>query len=88
MAYAPQVQPFRSRVLADGFVLATSQSGDHAFCAPDEFDQFRQSPQLLSLRRLLQAGQSHSRPAAWVAASIITGQSTDSSAYDRSTSKT
>lgn len=51
MAYAPQVQPFRSRVLADGFVLATSRSGDHAFFAPDEFDQFRQSPQLLSLRR-------------------------------------
>lgn len=51
MAYAPQVQPFRSRVLADGFFLATSQSGDHAFFAPDEFDQFRQSPQLLSLRR-------------------------------------
>lgn len=51
MAYAPTIQPFRSRVLADGFVLVTSRTGDHAFFAPGEFDQFLESPQLLPLQR-------------------------------------
>ena len=51
MAYAAQVQPFRSRMLSDGFVVATARSGDHAFFSPAEFEQFRQSPATLPLRR-------------------------------------
>lgn len=51
MAYVTQVQPFRSRVLPDGFVVATARSGDHAFFSAEEFDQFQQSPASLPLRR-------------------------------------
>lgn len=51
MAYVPQVRPFRSRVLADGFVVAMASSGDHAFFSPSEFEQFRQAPATLPLPR-------------------------------------
>lgn len=51
MGYPPQVRPFRSRTLADGFVLATAQSGDHAFFSPEEFERFCHAPATLSLRR-------------------------------------
>ena len=51
MTYGAQVQPFRSRMLPDGFVVATSNSGDHAFFSPSEFDQFQRAPQTLSLQR-------------------------------------
>lgn len=51
MPYTPKVLPFRSRSLADGFVIATSRAGDHAFFSPAEFEQFRQAPATLPLRR-------------------------------------
>jgi His-Xaa-Ser system radical SAM maturase HxsB len=51
MRYAPQVLPYRSRALADGFVVATAQTGDHAFFSPAEFDQFLHAPAALPLRR-------------------------------------
>ncbi len=51
MAYTPHVQPHRSRVLPDGFVVATANSGDHAFFSPSEFDQFLTSPATLPLVR-------------------------------------
>lgn len=51
MAYVAQVQPFRSRALADGFVVATARSGDHAFFSAAEFEQFQQAPATLPLRR-------------------------------------
>ncbi|MET4580279.1 His-Xaa-Ser system radical SAM maturase HxsB [Ottowia thiooxydans] len=51
MGYAAQTQPFRSRLLADGFVVATARTGDHAFFSLEEFEQFCQSPATLPLRR-------------------------------------
>lgn len=51
MSYAPQAMPFRSRLLPDGFVVATAASGDHAFFSPTEFDQFRHAPSTLPLSR-------------------------------------
>lgn len=52
MVHAPQIQPFRSRTLAAGFILATARSCcDHAFFDSDEFNQFRQSQRKLALRR-------------------------------------
>lgn len=49
--YATHLLPFRSRALPDGFVVATAQSGDHAFFSPDEFRQFQQVPATLPLPR-------------------------------------
>lgn len=51
MAYLPEVLPFRFRPLADGFVVATAQSGDHAFFSTEEFEQFRHAPSSLPLYR-------------------------------------
>lgn len=51
MAYVAHVQPFRSRALADGFVVVTARSGDHAFFSAAEFEQFQQSPATLPLHR-------------------------------------
>jgi len=51
MAYTSHVLPFRRRKLPDGFVVATSDSGDHAFFSPSEFAQYEQTPESLPLRR-------------------------------------
>ena len=51
MTYEPQVLAFRSRILADGFVVTTARSGDHAFFSPAEFEQFREAPATLPLSR-------------------------------------
>lgn len=51
MGYLPQVRPFRSRLLPDGFVVATAQTGDHAFFSHEEFQHFREAPETLSLQR-------------------------------------
>lgn len=51
MTYGTHVQPLRSRTLPDGFIVATSRSGDHAFFSPAEFEQFVVSPAKLPLRR-------------------------------------
>jgi His-Xaa-Ser system radical SAM maturase HxsB len=51
MAYVPYPQPHRSRLLADGFVVATSITGDHAFFSEPEFEQFENSAATLPLKR-------------------------------------
>jgi His-Xaa-Ser system radical SAM maturase HxsB len=51
MTYRPHVQSHRSRLLPDGFVVATSNSGDHAFFKPEEFEQFLHAPATLPLIR-------------------------------------
>lgn len=49
--YAPQVLAFRSRRLSDDVIVATADSGDHAFFSAAEFEQFNQRPSTLPLRR-------------------------------------
>ncbi|WP_342129422.1 His-Xaa-Ser system radical SAM maturase HxsB [Hydrogenophaga sp. OTU3427] len=51
MTYTPQTMSFRSRLLTDGFVVATAATGDHAFFSPEEFEQFRHAPATLPLHR-------------------------------------
>lgn len=51
MAYTSHVLPFRRRKLSDGFFVATSDSGDHAFFSASEFTQYEQAPESLPLRR-------------------------------------
>lgn len=51
MAYTSHVLPFRRRKLSDGFVVATSDSGDHAFFSASEFIQYEQAPETLPLSR-------------------------------------
>lgn len=51
MAYTPHAQPHRSRLLADGFVVATSRTGDHAFFSGPEFEQFQNSAATIPLSR-------------------------------------
>lgn len=51
MTYPLCVMPYKSRVLADGFVLATAVSGDHTFFSPAELKQFRLAPDTLPLHR-------------------------------------
>lgn len=54
MRYDSVALPFKTRKLADGYSVAISTTGDHAFLSSDELHRLQSSPVQLSLERLAQ----------------------------------